>query len=120
MTEEAETNYRGRITIDFIDTPHSARPEAVVSTDGEVFPLDAVMAFGQLLDNSINRGRNSEESAFRDGGREGKRILSRYPLSSNTRGHAQAGLIRSVVDDIVRARIEEAGLRLSWKEHGDA
>ena len=59
--QEVKTNYRGRITIDFIDTPRSARPEVIVSTDGEVFPLDAVMAFGQVLDSSINHARDRNE-----------------------------------------------------------
>mgnify|MGYP001174470041 CR=1 FL=1 len=118
--QEVKTNYRGRITIDFIDTPRSARPEVIVSTDGEVFPLDAVMAFGQVLDSSINHARDRNELAFADGTREGKRILSKYPLKSDARSHAQAGLIRSVVDDNVRTRIEEASLRINWSEHGDA
>lgn len=109
---------RGHLLFTFSGEPGDLT-EVSIGTQGNIFPADAVVAFGMLLDMAINRGRPELSSSFRWASATVTEVLRSAEVGSSERGDAQAGAIRAVVEDLIRNK-PEVSLRAMARGVGDA
>jgi hypothetical protein len=109
---------RGHLLFTFSGEPGEPA-QVTVGVQGDIYPLDAVVAFGMLLDRAINQERPELSTSFRWAGATVTEVLRSMEPRSPERGDAQAGAIRAVVEDLIRNR-PEAGIRVMARGVGDA
>jgi hypothetical protein len=108
---------RGHLLFTFSGEPGDPA-EVSIGTQGDIFPADAVVAFGMLLDMAINQSRSEPSLSFRWASATVTEVLRSAELRSPERGDAQAGAIRAVVEDLIRNRPDSA--RVMPRGVGDA